>query len=156
MLAHRERSDICLLYQAKTAYCLSHDSTAVGFCYFVQSRLLLPISGTSPKTCSKHMKSCLWDPRGTRPSCGTPTRGDPDTPQVPDHPQVPNPLSCTEVTMGPKNTGRRRKREPRKRTRAARRVWSGQAWHAGDTRLGTPHAALLPKLRPPFSMTYGR
>ena len=69
--------------------------------------------GHLPQNLQQTYEILSMGPKRTRPSCGTPTRGDPDTPQVPDHPQVPNPLSCTEVTMGPKNTGRRRRREER-------------------------------------------
>ena len=56
--------------------------------------------------------------------------------------------------MGPKNTGRGIESEdmgpagwdPSRVPRAR----LGQAWHAGDTRPGTPHPPKLPKLRPPI------
>ena len=69
------------------------------------------------------------------------------------------PLWGTPMCMVPMDLRKRRKGEEAGLLwlgLAARRARLGQAGRLGDTRLGTPHAALLPKLRPPFSTTYGQ
>ena len=80
-----------------------------------KSALLLPISGTSPKTCSNVAKSRKWDPRGPAPvpRAGL-LRGGPNPPILKY--LTPNPHIRTEVkrlTTLSKNLWRRRKREER-------------------------------------------
>ena len=100
----------------------------------LQQTYEIPVNGTHPLSPPR----AAWDSRQEDP--------------IP-HPQVPNPLSCTEVTMGPKNTGRGiesedrgpMKEDPCRTPRVVR-----PSWARGRRVAGVTARRLVTKVKTPF------